>query len=238
MLDHLVHGAVLEESALFVAVLAVVVVDGAIGIGPAIFLVGEGHAAALAELGQLARGEVLFLPGEGGLVGFEGLRLVIGYEITLGRAVGGLGDAVGLEPSGDELLRQEVGDLGVGRLGVVVDAQAAGQAEACVLVEFEVAFHAQEADACFARLVQGVSQQFESVALALVIRVDADRTEGPGRFAGAVRQLQAGFREHDMADEPAVFFHNEVQFGDEVRIAAVLVQDKVLRAAGTVYVPE
>ena len=153
MLDHLVHGAVLEESALFVAVLAVVVVDGAIGIGPAIFFAGEGHAAALAELGQLVRGEVLLFLGEGSLVGFEGLRLVIGHEITHGRAVGGLGDAVGLEPSGDELLRQEVGDLGVGRFGVVADAQVAGQAEACVLVEFEVALHAQEADARFARLV-------------------------------------------------------------------------------------
>ena len=41
-----------------------------------------------------------------------------------------------------------------------------------------------------------------------------------------------------MADDPATFLHHEIKFRDEVRVAPILVQHIMLRAPGTINVPE
>ena len=41
-----------------------------------------------------------------------------------------------------------------------------------------------------------------------------------------------------MADQTALLLHHEVQLRDEIRIVPVLMQDKMLRAAGAVHIPE
>ena len=68
--------------------------------------------------------------------------------------------------------------------------------------------------------------------------MDTDGAEGPGWLARAVRQHQFGLGEHYVADHAAVLFHHEVQLRDEVRMAAILIQHKMLRASGAINVPE
>ena len=41
-----------------------------------------------------------------------------------------------------------------------------------------------------------------------------------------------------MADKTALLLHHEVKLRDEIRIAPVLMQDKMLRAAGAINIPE
>ena len=45
-------------------------------------------------------------------------------------------------------------------------------------------------------------------------------------------------REHDVAYNPAAFFHDEIELGDKIGIAAVLVQHIMLGATWTINVPE
>ena len=79
VVNHLFEGEVLQELAVAVAVLAVVVVDLSVGIVGAVGVCGEGHAAALAELGELAGLEVFRLGGEGGFVGGKGFGVLVGH---------------------------------------------------------------------------------------------------------------------------------------------------------------
>ena len=81
---------------------------------------------------------------------------------------------------------EEIGDFGVEWLVVVMDAEAAGEGEARVLIEVDIALHADGANAHLAGTLQGVLQQSQPVALALVGRGDGDGTEG----GNSVRQAR------------------------------------------------
>ena len=81
-------------------------------------------------------------------------------------------------------------------------------------------------------------QQPEPVSPALIVRMDADGAEGPGGFPSAVRQDQFGLGKHHMADQAPVLFHHEIQFRDEVGVAAIAVQYIMLRASGAIDIPE
>ena len=65
----------------------------------------------------MTRENEFFFLWERRIVGFEIRGVLVGNEIAFGRAVGGVVDvavdAVGLEPSGYELLGEEIGDFGV-----------------------------------------------------------------------------------------------------------------------------
>ena len=99
----------------------------------------------------MTRENEFFFLWERRIVGFEIRGVLVGNEIAFGRAVGGVVDAVvdavGLEPSGDELLGEEIGDFGVAGFGVVVYAETAGKTEAGMFVEVDIALHAEESDA-------------------------------------------------------------------------------------------
>ena len=99
----------------------------------------------------MTRENELFFLWERRIVGFEIRGVLVGNEIAFGRAVGGVVDpvvdAVGLEPSGDEFLGEEIGDFGVAGFGVVVYAETAGKTEAGMFVEVDIALHAEESDA-------------------------------------------------------------------------------------------
>ena len=145
---------------------------------------------------------------------------------------------MGSEPAGNELLGQEERDfLLLGKV-VIMDMECAGQDKAGVLVKVDVPFHAKEADAHFAGLLQRIAEQLQPIALPFIVRVHADGAEGPGGLLRALIQDQFGLGEHHMADKTALLLHHEVQFRDEIRIAPVLIQHEVLRAAGAVNIPE
>ena len=87
----------------------------------------------------MTRENEFFFLWERRIVGFEIRGVLVGNEIAFGRAVGGvvdavvdsIVDAVGLEPAGDELLGEEIGDFGVAGFGVVVYAETACRGIRC-----------------------------------------------------------------------------------------------------------
>ena len=121
---------------------------------------------------------------------------------------------------------------------MVMDAEPACQRETDVLVKVDVALHAEEAHPFFPGPLQRILQETESVALPLIVGMDADRTEGPGGFARTVRKHQFGLGEHHMADDLPVFLHHEIQFRDKVRVIAILIQHIMLRASGAIDIPK
>ena len=137
--DHFLHGEVLQELAVMVAVRAIFKIGAAVGIGPAVFNLRHRHPATLAELGELPFLEFFFLSGESGLVCREFLRFLISDEVSSGRAICRFSAT---QPSGDEFLRKEIGDFGILRLGVIVDVQFAGLVKACMPVEVDISLHA------------------------------------------------------------------------------------------------
>ena len=105
----------------------------------------------------MTRENEFFFLWERRIVGFEIRGVLVGNEIAFGRAVGGVVDAVvdavGLEPAGDELLGEEIGDFGVAGFGVVVYAETAGKTKAGMFVEVDIALHVEESDAELAGFV-------------------------------------------------------------------------------------
>ena len=63
---------------------------------------------------------------------------------------------------------------------MIVDAELAGKVESGMAIEVDVAFHAEEADAHGAGFCKCVVQEFQPIAFALVVGMDADGAEGPG----------------------------------------------------------
>lgn len=94
-----------------------------------------------------------FFFGERGIVGFEVPGVLVGDEIAFGRAVGGVGDGVGLEPARNELLGKEIRDFSIAGFGVVVYAETAGETETGMFIEVDVSLHAEESDAELAGFV-------------------------------------------------------------------------------------
>ncbi len=68
-----------------------------------------------------------------GVVCLERIRILIGHEIPVGRAIGRLFDSLGGEPAGDEFLGQEERDLLLLGKVVMMDVEGAGQCKAGVL---------------------------------------------------------------------------------------------------------
>ena len=107
----------------------------------------------MAELRKLARQQGFHLLGECRFIGLEGLGVLVGDKVALGWAIGRLGDAVPLQPAGDEFLGKEIRHFGIARLGVIMNLQLTGQAEARMAIEIDVTLHAKEAYSKFTRLV-------------------------------------------------------------------------------------
>ena len=63
-----------------------------------------------------------------------------------------------------------------------MDAQLAGQPESRMLIELNVSLHTQEAHTHFTGLIQRIFQQLKPIPLSLVIRMNAYRSESPGRL--------------------------------------------------------
>ena len=121
---------------------------------------------------------------------------------------------------------------------MVMNAEAAGKVEAGESIKLNIPLHAQESDAHLARFLKSIVEQFESISLTLVVGVDADGAESPGRLACAIVENEFGLAEHHMANDVAVLFHHKVEFGDEIGIVPELVEHKMLSASGAVNVPE
>ena len=83
-----------------------------------------------------------------------------------------------------------------------------------------------------------VPDECRTDAGALPFGQDADRAEAQHR--NAVPSLAADFRTGvgNMPDQPAILFGDKIQRRDKIRMAAQLVQDQMLRAAGGKVVPE
>ena len=82
MFYHPLHVALLQELTVLVAVVAVVIGDAAVGIGAAVAVLREFHAATLAQLWQLPLLEGFLLGGEGRFVGGKFVGLLIGDKIA------------------------------------------------------------------------------------------------------------------------------------------------------------
>lgn len=78
-----------------------------------------------------------------------------------------------------EFLCQEVGHLTVGWFGMIVYAQHTCHHKPGMAIEVYVAFHAQYAYAHCLGLLQGILQQLQSVATALVLWMNTDGAKGP-----------------------------------------------------------
>ena len=121
---------------------------------------------------------------------------------------------------------------------MVMDTQFAGQIESRMAIENDIAFHTQEANAHFTGLIYGVIQQFKAIALALIVGMDADGAECPRRTVRAVVEDKFGLGKHDVAHDASVLLHHQIELGDEIGIAAVLVEHVMLGATRTIDVPE
>jgi hypothetical protein len=62
---------------------------------------------------------------------------------------------------------------------VIVDVEFAGEVEACVTEEVDVALHTEYADTHLTGLSDSIVQQLQTIALALIVGMDADRAKGP-----------------------------------------------------------
>ena len=119
-----------------------------------------------------------------------------------------------------------------------MNAQLAGKVESGMLVELNVSLHLQQSNTHVPGPRQSILQQLKPIAFALVVRVDADGPEGPGRECRSVGKHYRSLGEHYVADNTAVFFHYEIQLRNESWIVPETMQHKVLLASGTVHVPE
>ena len=62
---------------------------------------------------------------------------------------------------------------------MIVNLKFAGQVEACMFVELDIALHLKQADSHLPGLLQGMVQQLQAISFALIVRVDADGAECP-----------------------------------------------------------
>ena len=220
MVNHLLHGAIPIKFAFVVAIFAVVETSGAVGMGGTLVVGSERHATTLAKLWQLPFLQMLFFCREGGIEAGKIFRIFVGYEICSRRVVGA-GSAV--EVAGNELLSQEVGHFSLFRFAVIVDADGACHHKACMAVKSDFAFHTQDADTHFLCFFNGIGEEFQPVAFALVIGMNADGTKRPSRNHRAIFGNDGSLAIHHMAYDFAIFFHHEVEFRDEVGVVAEVV---------------
>ena len=89
-----------------------------------------------------------------------------------------------------------------------------------------------------AGFVLASSLKIQAVTFALVVGMDADGTESPGWEKRAIQLHDSRFGKHHMSDDFFVFFHHEIEFGNEVRIISVLIEHKMLLAPRTIYIPK
>ena len=107
-----------------------------------------------------------------------------------------------------------------------------------MFVEIYVPFHKDGSEAHLLCLAEGIFQQGQPIALALVVRGDADGAEGQYRDDSAVIGENLRLGEHHVAHKDSVGLHHEIQLGDKVGIAAVAVKYIVLGATGPIDIPE
>ena len=108
VVDHFVHRAFLKELAVGITILAVIEIDAAVRIKAAILIASQRHAAALAELGQLAGKQMLRQNRVTSIISRETGRICVRNEIPGRRAVCAF---VPAPISGNQFLCQEVGDF-------------------------------------------------------------------------------------------------------------------------------
>ena len=104
MLYHALHCVGRFKFAIVVAIFAIFEISAAVGIGAANLLFGDGHAATLAELRQLAGLEAFLLMWKSGIVGGKFFGLFISHKVAFWWRVGGFYAA---EVAGNQLLRKE-----------------------------------------------------------------------------------------------------------------------------------
>ena len=128
---------------------------------------------------------------------------------------------------------------------MIVNLQFAGEVEACVLVELDVSFHLQKTNTHILGFLYRILQQFQAVALALVVGMNTDGTESPRRVGRSIVKHNLCFRKHHMSDNltrrlvlTIVFLHHKVQLWDEVGIRPILIEHVMLSASRTIDVPE
>ena len=68
--------------------------------------------------------------------------------------------------------------------------------------------------------------------------MDAYGSESPRGDSPTIVKDEFGAGEHDVADDTTIFLHHQVKFRDEVGISPKSVEDKMLGASWTIYVPE
>ena len=235
MLNHLVHGVFLQELPILVAVLAVVEVCAAVSIRAAILDTGQRHTATLTKLRQLSWLECFSLLREGGFVSLECFRILVCHEIALGRAISSLTIA---PIARYQFLSEEVRNLGIARLCMIVNIYLAGKVEACVTVELDISFHLQKTYAHLLGLFYRILQQFQTIALTLVVGMNADGTESPRREHRSIVKRNLCFGKHHMADNYSIFLHHKVEFRDEIGVCSILIEHVMLCASRTIDIPE
>ena len=142
-----------QNLAISITILAVAEINAAVSIRAAILVLGEWHAATLTELRQLAWLQGFLFLGEGGFVSFKTFWVLVGHEISFGWAI----SALAIAPlARNQFLGEEERHLFILRHVMVMDAKLAGEIEACVAVEVDVAFHLEQADTHFTHLLQRI----------------------------------------------------------------------------------
>ena len=121
---------------------------------------------------------------------------------------------------------------------VVSYPELPGIIESALAVEADVPLEQNRTVSEGLRLLQGLIQDSFSVALALQLRSNADRTHGKNGNIVAVICIDDSFHEHVLPYQPSVLLHDEVQFLNECRVIAEHMNDIVLAAPRPVHIPE
>ena len=162
--------------AIGVTVFAVIIVNAAVCVCTAILLTCKRHTATLAELRQLPGLESLDLSRERSFIRLKPGGISIGHKVTCRRAVSALSPT---PITRNEFLSKEIRNLSIPWFSVIMYLELAGQIKARMRVKLNISLHAKKADAHIAGLTQCILEQFQAIALALVIRVDAYGPECP-----------------------------------------------------------
>ena len=121
---------------------------------------------------------------------------------------------------------------------VIMNAFGGREDKTCLAVEIYVSFYTNGPEAHPACFIQGIIEQCQSIALALVLRSDTDRSEGQNRDMPAVIGEYLSAAEYYLAYDIAVEFHYEVQLRDEVRMIPQMVKYIMLGAAWLIDIPK
>ena len=125
-------------------------------------------------MGQLVLVVLLDFLGKSLVKGFECIVVLIGNEITFRRAIS---SCVTIEVAGFQFFGEEERYFFVSRHIMVMDVELACEVKACMFVEVDVALHTENTDAHLVGFSDCVVQQFQTIALTLVVGVNTDGAE-------------------------------------------------------------